>query len=693
MSHPSRAATAALSTIAAAGLAVSLMSAAQPATAASLGAAVPPVEAPPSAGTAASAVSHRVTLITGDVVTVTDAGGGKSTVSVKRAPGSSGAIRTETVGKDLYVLPESVLPYLAADRLDSRLFDVTSLIADSYDDAHAPALPLIVEYQAGTTASKAATPTGATRTSVLTSIDGAALSADKATAASFWDAITPAEVVPAKPVFTAGIAKVYLDGLVGADLAESVAQVHAPQAWAAGYDGKGSTVAVLDTGIDAGHPDLAGKVVSSTSFVPGEDVKDYNGHGTHVASTVAGTGAASGGVEKGVAPGADLVVGKVLGDDGFGQESWIINGMQWAANHAGVVSMSLGDSEPSNGMDNPMDLALNSLSAQTGTLFVVAAGNNGGPGTIGAPGAADSALTVGAVDNTDQLAWFSSTGPRLGDSGLKPDIVAPGVDISAARSQYSPGEGDYVTMSGTSMATPHVAGAAAILEQRHPQWSGQQIKDALMSTADGVSDPSPYDAGTGRLGRREGRARDHPGGPAPCTFRDAQPAEYADIDPITRSITYTNSGAKPATLKVSVSMRDQNGTAAPPGVFALSAKELTVPAHASRTIKVTATPNRVSPGTRYAGTVVAKQSGQAVARTSLAMDKESERYTLTLKVTGRDGQPAQTWVTLHASNDGFTNPINVDGETTVRLDAGTYSAMSFMDVSDAADAPGDRPRG
>ena len=415
------------------------MTAGQPATAAT-GAGAPPAKQPPIAGAAATRLSHRVTLITGDVVTVTDVGGGKSTVSVERAPGATGVVRTETVGKNLYVLPEEALPYLAADRLDSRLFDVTSLIADGYDDANADAVPVIVGYQDGVNASKVATPTGATRTSVLTSIDGAALSAPKRTAASFWDAITPANVVPAKPVFSAGIAKIYLDGKVQADLAESVAQVHAPEAWAAGFDGTGTKVAVLDTGIDAGHPDLAGQVDSAISFVPGEDTKDYYGHGTHVASTIAGTGAASGGVEKGVAPGAHLVIGKVLGNDGFGQESWIINGMQWAANHAGVVNMSLGSNEPSNGMDDPMVLAVNSLSAQTGALFVIAAGNQGTPGYINSPGAADDALTVGAVDGSDQLAWFSNMGPRLGDSAIKPDIVAPGVDISAARSQYSTGE-------------------------------------------------------------------------------------------------------------------------------------------------------------------------------------------------------------------------------------------------------------
>ena len=145
--------------------------------------------------------------------------------------------------------------------------------------------------------------------------------------------------------------------------------------------------------------------------------------------------------------------------------------MEWAATHADVVSMCLGSNEPSDGT-TPMDQSVDTLSDATGALFVIASGNNGMVGGISAPGAADAALTVGAVDGQDQLAYFSNMGPRFGDSALKPDIVAPGVDISAARSHFVDGTGDYQTMSGTSMATPHVAGAAAILAQLHPGWSG-----------------------------------------------------------------------------------------------------------------------------------------------------------------------------------------------------------------------------
>ncbi|MCZ0998164.1 S8 family serine peptidase [Streptomyces mirabilis] len=274
----------------------------------------------------------------------------------------------------------------------------------------------------------------------------------------------------------------WLDGKVKADLADSTAQIGAQKVWAEGDTGQGVKVAMLDSGADTEHPDLVGQVSDSASFVPGEDdIADYNGHGTHVASTIVGTGSASDGKERGVASGARLAVGKVLNSEGSGQESWIIAGMEWAARDqkARIISMSLGGSGDKT---DPMSQAVDELSHDTGALFVIAAGN-GGPHSISSPGAADSALTVGAVDSTDTLADFSSQGPRDGDGGLKPEITAPGVDIVAARSHYKRGSGYYTTMSGTSMATPHVAGAAALLASEHPDWSGTQLKEALVSSA------------------------------------------------------------------------------------------------------------------------------------------------------------------------------------------------------------------
>src|SRR5262249_39405559 len=149
--------------------------------------------------------------------------------------------------------------------------------------------------------------------------------------------------------------------------------------------------------------------------------------------------------------------------------------------------MSLGTPWPTDGTD-PMSRAVNRLTRESGALFVVAAGNSGpGEQTIGSPGAANLALTVGAVDKQDQPAWFSSRGPRFGDGAIKPEITAPGVDIVAARAAgTSLGnllDEYYTSLDGTSMATPHVAGAAAILVEQHPRWSAARLKARLVSTS------------------------------------------------------------------------------------------------------------------------------------------------------------------------------------------------------------------
>jgi subtilisin family serine protease len=651
---------------------------------ASAGAPVAVPEPSPAAGQA-----HRVTLVTGDVVTVTPAVGGGSTVSMKPADVAQSGFRTQTVGKDLYVLPDAALPYLAAGRLDKELFDVTGLIAQHYDDASTRTLPLIVEYdRAVQHPAEVAAPTGARRTSVLGSIGAAGFATAKVHAASFWSSITARHADPtdlSSVRFGDGISKIYLDAEVHVDLADSVAQIGAPHAWSEGYDGTGTTVAVLDTGIDSSHPDLAGQVSQSQSFVPGENIDDYAGHGTHVASTIAGTGAASGGTEKGVAPGAKLVIGKVLGNDGYGQESWIIDGMEWAAPKAPVVSMSLGTSDPSDGT-TPMDQAVNSLTDSTGTLFVIAAGNTGMPGGVSAPGAADDALTVGAVDGQDQFAYFSSMGPRAGDSALKPDLVAPGVDILAARSHFTDGTGDYVTMTGTSMATPHVAGAAAIVAEEHPTWSGQEIKDVLMSSAKGLAGYSPYMVGTGRVD--VAAAVDDQVRATGSAYFGQLRWPNADAAPIDKTVTYWNDGDADVTLDLSATFQDANGADGPDGLLALSKDQVVVPAHGTASVVVTADPSTIPAGSLYAGTIVASDSGQPVARTDIGLEKEVEKYSLTLTATDRQGQPAQTWVTLHSFDDSILEPVFVDGQTTLRLPAGTYSAMTFMDVHDALDSDG-----
>ncbi|WP_432171627.1 S8 family serine peptidase [Streptomyces sp. 1222.5] len=612
---------------------------------------------------------RTVTLVTGDKVTVTDLGRGRRTVTVQRPRGATGAVRTQESDGRLTVVPDEALPYLRAGTLDRRLFDVSGLIRQGLTDAGSDATPLIVTY--GRSARTVA-PAGTERVRSLPSLRGAAVEADKGR--TFWRSFTR----------SAGIEKVWLDGRVKADLAESNAQIGTETAWDAGLTGKGVTVAVLDTGVDTSHPDLADRVSRTKSFIEGEEVADRNGHGTHVTSTVGGSGAASDGRERGVAPDATLAVGKVLGDQGSGSESQIIAGMEWAARdvHARIVSMSLGSTEPSDGTD-PMARAVNTLSEETGALFVTAAGNTGAPSSIGSPGAADSALTVGAVDADDQAAYFTSAGPRYGDNALKPDLSAPGVDILAARSQLVAGSGYYASMSGTSMATPHVAGVAALLAQEHPDWTGARLKDALLSTSAPL-DASAYTLGAGRVSVPDAvHAKVTATGSADLGFFGWP---YDGNKPVTRTLTYSNTGDEPVPLKLSVH-------GAPDGVATLADTSLTVPAHGTAATTVTGDGSRAPVGRTSGQIVAADQAGTTVAHTVFGLVKEEERYTLTVHVKDRAGEAAAADLAVQRLAEGEdAQPAHVgdSGTLKLRLKPGTYSLTSFLDVhgSHGADSLG-----
>jgi hypothetical protein len=202
----------------------------------------------------------------------------------------------------------------------------------------------------------------------------------------------------------------------------------------------------------------------------------------------------------GVAPKANLLEGKVLNRYGWGIDSWIIAGIEWAvAKRADIISMSLGGG-PTDGND-PLSLAVDWAFDQ-GVLVVVAAGNFGRYFGVAAPGAARKALTVGAVDDSDNIAWFSSRGPTL-DYRVKPEIVAPGVDVCSSVPYYV-FDMYYSCWSGTSMATPHVAGAAALVKQFAKNYFGfdappEILKNALLVEATVDLDYNIYEQGDGRL--------------------------------------------------------------------------------------------------------------------------------------------------------------------------------------------------
>ncbi|WP_240670448.1 S8 family peptidase [Actinoplanes solisilvae] len=643
-----------------------------------------PLALAPAAPAAASTVASpgagptaTVTLLTGEKVTVTMTADGATSPQVRDEQGRPTGFLAQRRGTDTFVYPNAALPYVSAGLLDKQLFNLTELVEDGYDDAHSDRLPLIVRYANPSARAKAsASLDSAEKVLDLDSIQGAALRAERSD--DFWTSITSTSqkrAAGSPPTLGGGIAKIWLDGKSRGTLAESTAQIGAPQLWAAGNTGAGVDVAVLDSGIDPDHPDLAGRVVATKSFVPGETILDRLGHGTHVASTIAGTGAASGGVEKGVAPGARLHIGKVLGDNNFGENSGIIEGMEWAARdqHAKVINLSLGD-QPTDGTD-PMSLAVNQLSAETGALFVIAVGNQGREYGIGTPGAADAALSVGAVTNADTLAGFSSRGPRLGDRAVKPDLTAPGAEILAARSQYAKdGEGSYLTISGTSMATPHVTGAVALLAAKHPELDGEQLKELLMSTTKPLTGMTAYEGGTGRL---DVVAADKATlfGTGSVNFGYAEWSSPALNAPVTRPVRFTNLGAAPVTLDLAASI-----DGLPAGLLTLSQPRITVPAHGSAEATMTVSFDGMPFDQAFSGFLTAT-AGSVTMRTTLSVGQESERHPLVVTTKDRSGKPLAGALTVMGANGSYQY-VDVDstGSTTLRLPVDTYAAWFNADV-------------
>ncbi|HEV2722731.1 MAG TPA: S8 family serine peptidase [Thermoanaerobaculia bacterium] len=321
--------------------------------------------------------------------------------------------------------------------------------------------------------------------------------------------------------------------------------------------GEGMRVAVIDTGIDYTHPALGGgfgpgyKVAGGYDFVNDDpDPFDDNGHGTHVAGIIA----ADSDTIIGVAPRATLYAFKVLDSGGSGNDSDVIAGIEAAADpngdgdpsdHLDVANLSLGGP---GGSDDPKARAVDAAVA-AGVVVCVAAGNSAGFAIISSPGNSRSAVTVGAIDDKGAVTSFSSRGPSPGSLDFKPDVVAPGLNITST----FPGNG-VATLSGTSMATPHVAGACALLRSLHPDWTPDLVKSALTSSATTI-DATPADRGAGRVdAERASQTTLFAGGSGLSFGLDAAGSGTFDV---TRSITVTNRGS--AARSVAAAATDTTG--------------------------------------------------------------------------------------------------------------------------------------
>ncbi|MFE5485922.1 S8 family serine peptidase [Streptomyces sp. NPDC056527] len=653
-----------------------------------------------AAATAAPDIAHvdgnpRITLITGDRVVVDGKGrmvGFESAEGREHIPVQVRRLKDHTL-----VVPSDAQRLIAAGRLDQRLFDLDVLTDARLRKSHRDGLKLIVQYEGGAGAARAevraAGDTQLRRT--FPTIDADAIRTSKDDVARVWDALTDRQRSGARAT-ASGIGKVWLDGVRAARLDNGVRQIGADKAWESGYDGTGVKIAVLDTGVDKTHDDLKPQVVGEKNFSASADAVDRVGHGTHVASIAVGSGAKSGGRYKGVAPGAKVISGKVLDDEGYGDDSAVIAGMEWAAAEgADVVNLSLGGPD-SPGVD-PLEATVDRLSAEKGILFAVAAGNEGeaGASTVGSPGSADAALTVGAVDKDDTLAPFSSTGPRVGDGAVKPDVTAPGVAITAAAAPGSfldtrpgtphPAPG-YLQLDGTSMATPHVAGAAAILKQRYPSWKSTELKGALTASTKG-GDHTALQQGSGRVQVDKALVQSVIADPVSLNFGTAR-WPHTDDQPVSRKVAYRNLGTTDVTLDLSVSTLDPKGKPAPAGFFALGASKVTVPAGGRAEVDLVADTRIGDADGTYSGYVTATDGGQSV-RTAAVAVREAESYDLTLRTVGRDGTDAEnfssTLIGVAGPAAGFEARVDNDpGSHTIRVPKGSYTLNTavYQDPSD-----------
>jgi len=557
---------------------------------------------------------YEVTLITGDVVIALVKPDGQKTFAVRSVDQTKSWQDFQIFQREnkTYVVPN----YVDLKRLDIELFNIDYLIEEGYhEQTH---LPLLIVYKPDIGSKK------------IQSIEDQIMAVGQSVK-KYPNFFTIATRLPVKNIGSSfktlvkqDVEKIWLDRKVSVSLSESVPLIGAPSLWAAGYTGAGVKIAILDTGIDDTHPDLDDidddpgtidpKVIAAVNFSDDSTAMDLHGHGTHCAGIAAGTGAASSSLYRGVAPGAWLYNVKVLNQYGSGYWSWIISGIEYATygpdglpstgDEANVISMSL-RGWGTDGTD-PASLACDAAVDQ-GIVVAVAAGNEWDYFTIGTPGVARKVITVGASDKSDTLASFSSKGPTI-DYRVKPDVLAPGVSITSTV-PYGLYGTYYQSWGGTSMSTPHVAGAAALMLQKGVPsgWSAPiYVKNALISTAIDLG-YNVYEQGGGRIDVAKAATAKIMVDPATISF-----GAYTEnvLDNVV--LTFYNMDNVSHTLSLSATVADIFGFLAPGTLVAwLSENSISLPAGGDA--DVTLTIDTAVPKSLYSGKVIAAIDGGPAA--------------------------------------------------------------------------------
>ena len=651
------------------------------------------------ASSAAARVAGAVRLITGDVVRLDSEGRIGQVVASPRPDGSRPHFAKFTVKGRGYVIPSDVAG-LVGPKLDRELFDVTELAGSGLGEK--TRLPVIVAMAGAGSKSSASrselSGLGIEVTRTLSVAPAKAGWADTGTSdgvAKTWKLLDQLSGTGNGPAGTK-VAKLWLDrqfrlddptprAAVAADEAPPwMSVIGADRAHDDGFTGTGVRIAVVDSGIDADHPDLRGRIVAAKDFTDSDGVDDEIGHGTFVASEIAGTGAASNGRYRGVAPDSELINARVLDGYGEGTLSGILAGVEWAAQQgARIINLSLGMGGAYTDGTSFTDLFFNSVAQRYGCLIVAAVGNAGEPQSISPPATADEVLAVGATLADGTLAWFSSMGPRRGDGAVKPQIMAPGAGEASPPGDddwYPPttglvgagaGTDGYVSDDwfGTSMAAPLVAGAAALVAQAHPRLDHHGIRARLMSSAKALPDGSDVFAqGAGLVDIPAAIGQTVTASPSQLDLGGTQPPYPSAV---TGAITYANTGAADEVLTLGVtesfveseglpddlhgmdgpdpsarrepggattSARSAGAGPAGAGHATLSATRVTVPAGGTASVDLTVDASAFPEG-YVGGIVTATRADGTTTRTPYGLGNQPTTYDLTVDATDVDGIP------------------------------------------------------
>ena len=512
---------------------------------------------------------YSVTLITGETIHVSERRVPAADDDADALPGKFGDEKSavertyaiEEDGGSFHVVEESDGTYLIphgvdTDRLDRAFFNVDYLVEYGYDDEARGELPVVATFPDDRAVSGSdADAFGGTDARTYESVNAVAAEIPKERLRERDDASAAS--------LTRGLDRLHLDRTYAASLDASAPRIGAPGAREVfDVDGDGVRIAVVDTGIDADHPDFGDRVVYEANFSDDDFVHDGNGHGTQVAGIAAGDGTASREDDDdvdaeyvGVAPGAYLMNVKALNFGGLGRMSDVMAAIEDAVeNGADVINLSLG-SPPFP--DDPTDAVVD-WARERGVIVVSSAGNEIGEAdffTVTSPATAAGAIAVGASDDDEHGGFTSARGPSEHSYRLKPEVSAPGVEIISTGSEdgfWGYPYADPLFGTGTSFAAPHVAGVAALLLDHDPDMGPDDVRNVVVSTAEALEDRDVYTHGSGEVDAHAALDRELVVHESVVDFGIVQEATEE-----TRSVTVENVADEELSVDVSVTMRNE----------------------------------------------------------------------------------------------------------------------------------------